>query len=42
MNDKKYKLVKAPPALPQTTRDGLKMEQQVFMVGIPLCMYASW
>ncbi len=25
-----------------TTRDGLKMEQQVFMVGIPLCMYASW
>ena len=23
------------------TRDGLKMEQQVFMVGIPLCMYAS-
>ena len=25
-----------------TTRDGLKMEQQVFMVGMPLCMYASW
>jgi hypothetical protein len=25
-----------------TTRDGLKMEQQVFMAGIPLCMYASW
>ena len=23
-----------------TTRDGLKMEQQVFMVGIPLCVYA--
>ncbi len=22
-----------------TTRDGLKMEQPVFMVGIPLCMY---
>ena len=25
-----------------TTRDGWKVEQQVFMVGIPLCMYARW
>jgi hypothetical protein len=24
-----------------TTRDGLKVEQQVFMMGITLCMYAS-